>query len=50
VTLKWNPDVADPTGVALGTAIREQLGLRLESSKADVEILVIDSAEKATGN
>jgi bla regulator protein blaR1 len=32
------------------TALQEQLGLRLESAKGPVEILVIDRAAKATGN
>ncbi len=50
LTLKWSPDVADTEGLSLVSAIREQLGLRLESTKAAVEVLVIDSAEKASEN
>jgi uncharacterized protein (TIGR03435 family) len=34
----------------LFTAIREQLGLRLELRKVPLEILVIDHAEKPTEN
>jgi uncharacterized protein (TIGR03435 family) len=37
---------ADPNGVSVFTAVREQLGLKLESTKAPVDVLVIDRAEK----
>jgi uncharacterized protein (TIGR03435 family) len=40
---------ADPLP-SLFTAIQEQLGLKLESSKAPVEILVIESAQKPVEN
>jgi bla regulator protein blaR1 len=40
----------DQTGASLFTAIQEQLGLRLESTKGDVQILVIDHAEKPAEN
>lgn len=43
--LEWTPDDADPTGPSLYTAIQEQLGLRLETHKAPVEVLVIEHAE-----
>jgi len=32
----------------LSTALREQLGLRLESRKGPMEMLVIDSAQQPT--
>ena len=32
------------------TAVQEQLGLRLESTKGPVEVLVIEHAEKASEN
>lgn len=35
---------------SMPTALREQLGLRLESQKAPVEVLVIDSVEKPSEN
>lgn len=55
LTLEWPADdrfvgrgaSANP---AIFTAIQEQLGLRLEPSKAPVETLVIDRAERPTGN
>ena len=53
VNLEWTPD-KDPGAVTdavesrptLFTAVQEQLGLRLESRKGPVEVLVIDHAEK----
>jgi uncharacterized protein (TIGR03435 family) len=41
---------ADATGPSLGTALREQLGLKLESTRGPVEILVIDHIERPTPN
>jgi uncharacterized protein (TIGR03435 family) len=39
-----------PSAPELFTAIQEQLGLRLERRKVPLEILIIDHAEKPTGN
>lgn len=50
VTLKWSPDINDPTGVGLVTAMEEQLGLKLESTKAPVDVLVVDSVQKPSQN
>lgn len=55
VDLTWTPDRApsaadvpanDPNAVSIFTAIQEQLGLRLESTRAPVEVLVIDRVER----
>jgi uncharacterized protein (TIGR03435 family) len=39
-----------PDGPNISTALREQLGLKLESEKAPVQVYIIDHAEKPTGN
>lgn len=46
-----SPDIprlppVNPDGPSLFTALREQLGLRLESARAPVKVLVIDSVEQ----
>jgi uncharacterized protein (TIGR03435 family) len=54
VTLKWEPNdlppgSGSPDSLALPdiyTAVREQLGLRLEAKKTPLEVLVVDSADK----
>lgn len=61
-TLRWTPEQmspglerkaramglppADPDGSSLFTAVREQLGLKLDARKGPVEVLVIDRAER----
>ncbi len=44
------PPPADNGGPSIFTAIQEQLGLKLETTKGPVEIYVIDSASKPTEN
>lgn len=59
VRLAWSGSdpVAAPDGVAgktadpaIFTALREQLGLKLESAKGPVEVLVVDHLEHPSGN
>jgi len=52
LTLKWASvdDAREPDGPSLFTAIQEQLGLKLESTKAPVDVLVIDHIERPSEN
>jgi bla regulator protein blaR1 len=45
-----NPAPAESSGTSVFAAIQEQLGLKLESQKAPVEIVVIESVEKPSEN
>jgi bla regulator protein blaR1 len=62
VELRWTPDDApgpigsqgeagvESTGPSILTALQEQLGLKLESRKSSVEVLVIDHVEPPSTN
>jgi uncharacterized protein (TIGR03435 family) len=59
VELRWTDDVAaspeggppsDSSGPSIFTAIEEQLGLRLDSQRAPVDVLMIDHIEKPSEN
>ena len=47
--LQWTPD-EEGTNADLFTAIREQLGLKLDATRAPVEVIVIDSTARPSEN
>lgn len=50
VELKWSDGAGDSGGPSMFTAVKEQLGLRLESAKGPVTTYVIERAEKPSEN
>jgi uncharacterized protein (TIGR03435 family) len=50
VDLEWTPDESSDTGPSIFTALQEQLGLRLQSARGPVEMLVIDHVERPSEN
>lgn len=53
IDLKWTPDDApagESSAPSLRTALKEQLGLKIESQRGPVEVLVVDQVERPTPN
>jgi uncharacterized protein (TIGR03435 family) len=50
LTLMWTPDLSASDTPSIFTALREQLGLKVERKKIPTEVLVYDSAERPTEN
>ena len=53
ITLKWTPDDAPPddaSAPSLRTALQEQLGLKIESQKGPVKVLVVDNVARPSSN
>jgi bla regulator protein blaR1 len=53
ITLRWSPDdigSSDASLPSLFTALREQLGLKLEYNKNPIDVIVIDHIERPSAN
>jgi uncharacterized protein (TIGR03435 family) len=48
INLEWARGPNDTTRPAIFTALQEQLGLKLESSRGPVQVLIIDSISRPT--
>lgn len=44
------PPGTPSTGVTIAAALQQQLGLRLETAKGRVEVIVVDNAERPSAN
>lgn len=53
VDLKWTPTLRDDAGgdaVSIFTAVQEQLGLKLESAAAPLDVLIVDHIDRPSAN
>lgn len=50
INLEWTPDESSDLGPSIFTALQEQLGLKLESQKGVVDVLVVDHVERPSAN
>ena len=50
VDLEWTPDESPDSSSSIFTALQEQLGLRLETQKGVVDVLLIDHVERPSAN
>lgn len=50
INLRWSPELDNQERPSLFTALQEQLGLKLESGRGMVEVLVIDTVAHPTPN
>ncbi|HVV45043.1 MAG TPA: TIGR03435 family protein, partial [Bryobacteraceae bacterium] len=53
-TLTWTPETAgrpaDTPGASLFSALEDQIGLKVESKKAPMDVIVVDQAQKPSAN
>jgi uncharacterized protein (TIGR03435 family) len=50
IDLRWSQDPNAIDGISIFTALSDQLGLRLETRKGPVSMLVIDSVNRPTSD
>jgi uncharacterized protein (TIGR03435 family) len=50
VDLQWTPDESPDPGPSIFIALQEQLGLKLETQKGVVDVLVVDHVERPSAN
>ena len=50
IDLEWSPDQTATDKPSIFTAVQEQLGLKLESSRGPVDVIVIDHIERPSEN